>query len=69
MTIKDVARLAGVSISTVSRVINKQNMRISTKQKVLRVIEKYEYHPNAYAQYLGQRNNAKTNTKTETVSK
>ncbi len=69
MTIKDIAKIAGVSTSTVSRVINKENVGIRTKQKVLRVIEKYEYYPNTYAQYLGRRKNAKIITKTGTVTR
>lgn len=69
MTIKDIAKLAGVSTSTVSRVINKENVGKRTKQKVLKVIEKYEYCPNTYAQYLGRRNNAKIITKNGTVSR
>jgi len=69
MTIKDIARLAGVSTSSVSRVINKENVGKKTKQEVLKVIEKYDYYPNTYAQYLGRRNNAKNATKTGTVSR
>lgn len=69
MTIKDIARIAGVSITTVSRVINKEKVGIKNKEKVLSIIEKYEYYPNAYAQYLGRRNNAKIITKTGTVSR
>lgn len=57
MTINDIARVAGVSTSTVSRVINNDNVGRKTRRKVLQVIEKYEYYPNSYAQYLGRRNN------------
>lgn len=69
MTIRDIAELAGVSTSTVSRVINNENVGKKTKQKVLKIIEKYDYYPNTYAQYLGRRNNAKIITKTGTVSR
>jgi len=69
MTIRDIAKLAGVSTSTVSRVINNGNVGKKTKQKVLKIIEKYDYYPNTYAQYLGRRNKAKIITKTGTVSR
>ena len=41
-SMKDVAKLAGVSISTVSRVVNNQNFPIdgATRQKVLDAIKK-----------------------------
>lgn len=52
-TIKDVAKLAGVSIKTVSRVTNKEaNVRQETRQKVQRAIEKLEYRPNPSARKL-----------------
>ena len=56
VTIMDIARIAGVSTTTVSRVINGDGAKRSTKDKVLKVIEKYDYHPDTYAQYLGRRN-------------
>lgn len=54
MNIYDVSKKAGVSIATVSRVIN-GNSYVSdkTKKKVLDVIEEYGYTPNAFARGLG----------------
>lgn len=52
-TIKDIARLAGVSISTVSRTINDSpKVTPKTKKKILSVIEKYDFHPNLAAREL-----------------
>ncbi len=54
MTIYDISEKAGVSIATVSRVLNdNSNVSEKTKQKVLDVIEKYGYTPNAFARGLG----------------
>ena len=48
MNIYDVAKEAGVSPSTVSRVLNnKSNVKSSTREKVMRVIEGTSYKPNA----------------------
>ena len=50
VTIKDVAREAGVSISTVSKVINKSPVISNeTVKKVIEVIERLEYAPNKRA--------------------
>lgn len=47
------AKLAGVSIKTVSRVTNKEaNVREETRRKVERAIEKLEYRPNPSARKL-----------------
>ncbi len=53
MKLEDVARIAGVSRSTVSRVIN-DDRRISdaVRKRVLDVIAKTHYHPNAAARSL-----------------
>lgn len=51
--IRDVARLAGVSYQTVSRVLNNsQNLRPSTKARVLEVIDQIGYRPNQAARAL-----------------
>jgi LacI family repressor for deo operon, udp, cdd, tsx, nupC, and nupG len=52
-TIKDVAKMAHVSISTVSRVINNPSTVSADKQKkVLEVIEKLNYQPNLLGRSL-----------------
>ncbi|MBS4535204.1 LacI family DNA-binding transcriptional regulator [Clostridium sp. D2Q-14] len=53
ITIKDVARLAGVSISTVSRVVNDSKpVSPEVKRKVLEVIKEVGYKPNEVARTL-----------------
>ena len=52
-TIDDVAELAGVSIKTVSRVVNKEpNVRDATRAKVEKAIARLSYHPNLSARNL-----------------
>jgi len=52
-TMHDVARVAGVSIKTVSNVINEYpHVRPGTREKVLRAIEELEYRPNLSARGL-----------------
>jgi len=52
-TIKDVAREAGVSAMTVSRVINgKTNVKPATAEKIERAIRKVNYRPNVGARLL-----------------
>ena len=54
MTIYDISKKAGVSIATVSRVLNgSENVRPATRKKVMDVIEKYDYTPNAFARGMG----------------
>lgn len=53
INIKDVARLAGVGVSTVSRVINQHpDVKAETRENVLRIIEEYNYIPNNSARNL-----------------
>lgn len=55
-TVFDVAHLAGVSIKTVSRVVNcEPHVRLSTKQRVDEAIAKLGYQPNLAAQNLASR--------------
>jgi LacI family transcriptional regulator len=52
-TINDVARIAGVSIKTVSRVFNQEpNVRPSTRDKVITAAETLNYRPNQSARQL-----------------
>jgi LacI family transcriptional regulator len=52
-TINDVAREAGVSITTVSRVLNNNYpVKQETRQKIENAIEKLRYEPNAMARSL-----------------
>lgn len=55
-TINDIAREAGVSIATVSKVINsKAHVAPDTRKKVLQVMERLHYTPNASAANLARR--------------
>jgi DNA-binding LacI/PurR family transcriptional regulator len=52
-SIRDVARLAGVSHQTVSRVLNDSpSLRAETRQRVLDVMEQIQYRPNRAARAL-----------------
>jgi hypothetical protein len=56
-TVKDIARLAGVSTATVSRVMNgAENVSRKTRTTVLSSISRLQYCPNAYAAELGRAN-------------
>lgn len=52
--LKDIARLAGVSIATVSMILNNkdQNISTSTRENVLRIARENNYIPNAMARSL-----------------
>ncbi|SNY20723.1 transcriptional regulator, LacI family [Orenia metallireducens] len=56
MKIKDIAKLAGVSIATVSRVVNdKPGVRDEVREKVKEVIKEHEYKPNLIARGLSSK--------------
>jgi len=56
-TIYDIAKEAGVSIATVSRVFNKSEaVSKQTRNKVLKIAENKGYHPKAFAQGLARKN-------------
>ena len=53
MTLEDVAKRAGVSTATVSRVINNStNVRPATRARVLKAIRELNYTPNIHARVL-----------------
>ena len=53
MTIYDIAKEAGVSASTVSRVINnKPGIKAETRHKIQELLKKYNYTPDAAARGL-----------------
>lgn len=49
MNIKDIAKLAGVSTSTVSKIVNQkdESISISTRERVLKIVKEYNYKPYA----------------------
>lgn len=59
VTIRDVAKQAGVSVATVSRVINDGDVKEDTYNHVLKVIEELNYRPNQIARGLSKK---RTNT-------
>ena len=61
ITIYDIAKEAGVSPATVSRVLtNSANVRKDKKEKILYLIDKYDFKPNALAKGL-------SNTKSKVI--
>lgn len=55
MNIRDIARLSGVGVSTVSRVLNNhEDVKESTREKVMQVIKESNYIPNNSARMLKQ---------------
>lgn len=60
ITIKDVARLCGVGVSTVSRAMNNHpDINQETKEKIMQIIREYNYVPNNSARNL-KRTDART---------
>ncbi|PKM52017.1 MAG: LacI family transcriptional regulator [Firmicutes bacterium HGW-Firmicutes-7] len=54
VTITDIAKIANVSVATVSRVINNKSKGVSeqTRTRLLKLIEEYNFEPNAVARGL-----------------
>lgn len=60
LTIKEIAELTGVSSATVSKVLNNTGRYSEeTKKKILEIVDKYDYRPNAVAKSL-RTNKSKT---------
>lgn len=60
MNIRDIAKKANVSVATVSRLLDpekKDLVRPETREKVEKIIRKYNYTPNRTAQALSKKNN------------
>lgn len=56
ITIKDIAKMANVSCTTVSRVLNnKPDVKEDTRKKVLQIIEENNFQPNAFAQAISSK--------------
>mgnify|MGYP001604503684 FL=1 len=56
LTIMDIARLAGVSKKTVSRVINRSGLvKDETRDKIMKVVEEHGYTPDPQARALALR--------------
>lgn len=55
MTIKDIARLSGCGVATVSRVLNNYpDVSEATRRRVMAVVEQYGFQPNSNARNLKQ---------------
>ncbi|WP_156299678.1 LacI family DNA-binding transcriptional regulator [Streptobacillus canis] len=58
MKIKDIAKLAGVSVATVSRVLNnKEDVNSKTRKRILELIKNNDYRPSAIARNLVKNEN------------
>lgn len=54
--VKEIARLANVSIGTVDRVLNNRvGVSEKTKAKILKIIEELNYQPNIFARRLASK--------------
>ena len=54
VTLKEIAQHCGVSVTTVSNIVNNspKKVRDETRKKVMEAIEELGYHPNYFAQGL-----------------
>lgn len=59
MTIKDIARLSGYSVATVSRALNSHpDISADARAKILQVVAQHDFQPNNNAKHLKQRADA-----------
>lgn len=71
MTLKELAKLANVSVSTVSRVINNNDTRSAsqeTREKIWQLVRETNYIPNATAQNLKRGKNITAKAKVYSIS-
>ena len=55
MTIKDIARMSGVGVATVSRVLNNHpDVSEETRRRVMAVVAEQGFQPNTNARHLKQ---------------
>ena len=52
LTIVDIAKMAGVGSTTVSRYFNGGNLKKETREKIKKIVEEYNYTPNTFAKAL-----------------
>ena len=52
LTIVDIAKMAGVGSTTVSRYFNGGNLKQETREKIKKIVEEYNYTPNTFAKAL-----------------
>lgn len=52
LTIVDIAKMAGVGTTTVSRYFNGGNLKKETHEKIKEIVDKYNYTPNTFAKAL-----------------
>ena len=52
LTIVDIAKMAGVGTTTVSRYFNGGNLKKETYERIKEIVDKYNYTPNTFAKAL-----------------
>lgn len=52
LTIVDIAKMAGVGTTTVSRYFNGGNLKNETRERIKEIVDKYNYTPNTFAKAL-----------------